>query len=137
MDPATIVERAVELDAPVEAVWAALTEADALADWFGGPVELDPVPGGDGRFVTDEGEVRRARVDAVEPGRLLSWRWWPEGDDDGPISAVTFELSELPAGTRLVVTEMPLLLGTAWASVNALGRGLARLELRSALLCRV
>jgi uncharacterized protein YndB with AHSA1/START domain len=128
--PTPAVERSVELDAPADVVWSALTESDAIADWFGGEVTLDPVPGGEGRFAGDDGEVRRARVDEVEPGRRLSWRWWTEHDDDGPITAVTFELTELDGATRLVVTERPLLLGTrACASAGALHRGIARLQL--------
>ena len=136
MDAPATVERTVELDAPTDVVWAALTEDELLSDWFGGPASLDPVPGGSGRFETDDGTVRRARVDEVDPGRRLSWRWWTDGDDDGPITAVTFELIEGSTGTRLVVTERPLLLGTAWASA-ALGRGVARLQARASLFCRV
>ena len=133
----TTVERTVDLDAPVEDVWSALTEDGELSDWFGGPSMLDPVPGGAGRFESDDGDVRRARVDDVEPGRRLSWRWWSEGDDDGPITAVTFELTSLPAGTRLVVTERVLLPGTppasASASASVLGASLHRLQLRMRL----
>jgi uncharacterized protein YndB with AHSA1/START domain len=132
-DSETTVERSVDLDAPVDVVWSAITDEDAIADWFGGPASLEPVPGGMGRFESD-GEVRHARVDDVEPGRRLSWRWWADGDDDGPITAVTFELTSLPAGTRLVVTERTLLAGVPRASASALGVGLRglRLHLRCA-----
>jgi uncharacterized protein YndB with AHSA1/START domain len=135
-EPPAAVERSVDVDAPADVVWSALTEDDALAAWFGGDVSLDPVPGGEGRFDSGDGEVRRARVDEVEPGRRLSWRWWPEGDDEGPISAVTFELVELTAGTRLVVTERPLLLGTRGVVGTALSSRLAGLQARCALLVR-
>ena len=123
------VERAVELDAPVDVVWSALTDADAMSAWFGGQVSLDAVPGGEGRFDLDEGGARRARVDEVEPGRRLSWRWWDEHDDDGPITAVTFELTGLGARTRLVVTERPILMGSPRVSSDVIGRGLRRLQM--------
>jgi uncharacterized protein YndB with AHSA1/START domain len=131
------VERSVDLDAPADVVWGALTDDAALSDWFGGDVTLDPVPGGEGRFADGDGPVRRARVDEVEPGRRLSWRWWTD-DDDGPITSVTFELTEVDAGvTRLVVTERPLLVGVPRASADVVGRGMARLAARASLLVRV
>lgn len=128
--PEAVVERHVQLDAPADEVWQALTDDDALSDWFGGPVTLDPSPGGEGRFEEPDGTVRRARVDEAEPGRRLALRWWPEDDDDGTISTVAFELTPRPGGTHLVVVERPLLLG-ARASVRAWsgdrGRAWARL----------
>jgi uncharacterized protein YndB with AHSA1/START domain len=130
------VEREVELDAPADVVWAALTEDDSMSAWFGGRVTLDAVPGGEGRFDLDDGAARRGRVDEVEPGRRLSWRWWEEGDDDGPITTVTFELTELGARTRLVVTERPLLTGAQRASADVIGRGLGRLQMRAGVLAR-
>jgi uncharacterized protein YndB with AHSA1/START domain len=36
------VTREIELDAPPEEVWEALTDADQLAEWFANDVELDP-----------------------------------------------------------------------------------------------
>jgi uncharacterized protein YndB with AHSA1/START domain len=127
VDTQTMVERSVDLDAPVEDVWSAITDDGAISEWFGGPATLDPVPGGAGRFESD-GEVRHARVDDVDPGRRLSWRWWTDGDD-GPITAVTFELTPLPVGTRLVVTEQTLLPGVPRASASVLGGGLRNLQL--------
>jgi uncharacterized protein YndB with AHSA1/START domain len=48
-------------------------------------------------------------IDRVEPERLFSWRWHPGGDPDidpaEPMTLVTFELEEVPEGTRLTVTE--------------------------------
>jgi uncharacterized protein YndB with AHSA1/START domain len=125
MDHETMVERAVELDAPADVVWSALTDDDAISDWYGGRATLDPVPGGSGRFETDGGEVRRARVDEVEPGRRLSWRWWIDGDDEA-ITAVTFELIEVPAGTRLVVAAALLLGAGVGRRAGSLPRACAR-----------
>jgi uncharacterized protein YndB with AHSA1/START domain len=137
MSPETAVERAVDLDAPADVVWTALTEDDAISAWFGGRVTLDPVPGGAGRFEGDGGEVLRARVDEVEPGRRLTWRWWAEDDDEGPITSVTFELTEVAAGTRLVVIERPILVGVPRASASASVIGARLPGLRACLLARV
>lgn len=124
------VERSVELDAPSDEVWSALTEDEALSDWFEADVSLDVVPGGDGRFAHPDGEVRRALVEEVEPGRRLAFRWWTDGDDDGAITSVCFELTPLERGTRLVVTERALLLPTPTTAVASarLSPGLGRLE---------
>ena len=98
------ITRSVELDAPVDDVWRALTEPALLADWLDSAVDLDVRPGGEGAIVEADGAVRRARVDAVEPARRLSLRWWPE-DGTGPASMVELDLEATPRGTRVVVTE--------------------------------
>ena len=104
MDP--VVERKVELDASPDDVWRALTEPEELVAWFGPEAELDVRPGGRGRFVDDDGCVRRAVVDHVTTGERLVLRWWPEGDDPGAAaSVVTFVVSPTGSGSRLVVTE--------------------------------
>src|SRR3954454_10697182 len=101
-----VVERNVNLDATPDDVWRALTAPEELATWFGPEVELDVRPGGRGRFVDDDGCVRRAVVDQVSAGTRLVLRWWPEGDDPGTAaSVVTFVVSPTGSGTRLVVTE--------------------------------
>src|SRR4051812_10892670 len=104
MDP--VVERSVDLDATPDDVWRTLTEPTELAAWFGPEAELDVQPGGRGRFVDDEGCVRRAVVDQVHTGERLVLRWWPEGGDPGAgASVVTFVVTPTGSGTRLIVTE--------------------------------
>ena len=100
----TRITRSVELDASVDDVWRAVTEPELLGDWLGSVVELDVRPGGEGVIVEAGGEVRRARIEEVEPARRLALRWWPE-DGSGPESTVELELEETVVGTRLVVTE--------------------------------
>lgn len=100
-----VVERTVELDASPDDVWRALTDPDELAAWFGPEAELDAQPGGRGRFVDDDGLVRRAVVDQVRPGEELVLRWWPEGDDATGASVVTFVVAPTNGGSRLIVTE--------------------------------
>ena len=126
--PDAVVERSVDLPAPPEEVWEAVTDSEQLSRWFGGDVELDPRPGGGGRFV-DGGSARRARVDEVEDGRRLAFRWWPE-DGDGPVTRVELVLEPSPVGTRLVVVEAPLVAGGARGWSASLGRLQARLGSR-------
>ena len=98
------ITRTIELDATTDVVWRALTEPALLGDWLGSVVELDVRPGGEGVVVESDGQVLRARVDAVDPGRRLALRWRPD-DGEGPESTVELEVEESDGGTRLVVTE--------------------------------
>jgi uncharacterized protein YndB with AHSA1/START domain len=117
----TAVRREIELEAAPADVWDAITRPELLEQWFEAEVELDPRPGGAGRFVEAEGEHRLARVDDVDEGRRLAFTWWPDEGDE-PASTVEFILTPTQGGTRLVVTESPLtaracsaMTGTAWA----------------------
>jgi uncharacterized protein YndB with AHSA1/START domain len=126
-DPDTAVRREIELDAAPTDVWNALTRPELLEQWFEAEVELDPRPGGTGRFIGADGEDRVARVDVVDEGRRLAFTWWPDDGGDEHASKVEFVLTPTPAGTRLVVTESPL---TARACAATNGTGWAwRLEL--------
>jgi uncharacterized protein YndB with AHSA1/START domain len=94
------VKREIELDAPPEEVWRALTDPDELEQWFANDVDLDPREGGEGTFRWNDGDERHAVVEEVEPERRLAFTW-----DDGH---VVIELEELPAGTRVTVVESPV-----------------------------
>jgi uncharacterized protein YndB with AHSA1/START domain len=95
------VTRAVTLPAPREDVWAALTEAERLTEWFASKAELELVPGGEGVFRWGDGSERRAVVEEVEVERRLAFLW---GGEDG-LSRVTFILDDDAEGTRVTVTE--------------------------------
>ncbi len=93
------VTRELELDAPPDEVWEALTNPDELAEWFANEVELDPEPGGEGVFRWDDGDVRHAVVEEVVPLERFAFTW-----EDG---RVVIELEEIPSGTRVTVVESP------------------------------
>ena len=116
-----VVERELELEAPREEVWRALTEPERLREWLANDVELDLRPGGEGRFGWDDGEERRALVQVVEPEERLVLDWW-DGED---VSTVTLELEDADPGTRLTVTETRACAGEfSWALELSLARGL-------------
>lgn len=94
------VTREIDLEAPPEEVWEALTDEEKLSEWFANDVELDPEPGGEGLFRWDDGDERHAFVEEVEPGRRFVFTW-----DE---SRVVIELEEIPAGTRVTVVESPV-----------------------------
>ena len=72
-----LIERTIVIQAPVTRVWSVLTEPAFLGRWFGSgePVGIDLRPGG--LLVFDHGVhgVIPARIETVEPPRVLSWRW--------------------------------------------------------------
>jgi uncharacterized protein YndB with AHSA1/START domain len=100
------VRRTVLLPAPVQAVWAALTEPGRLAAWLGGDVDIDPFPGGQ-VALNEDGRLRRGVVVDFEPLRHLEIRWLPAsrrmgflwGTDDEPAGSgggVEFLLGPVP-----------------------------------------
>lgn len=104
-----LVQRELQLDIGAEAAWEALIESDRLSAWLADEVELDPVPGGEARFVFPH-EVRSGWVEeACAPGEApdghgrLSF-WW--SGDEGPATRVELELRPLiDGGTLLRIAE--------------------------------
>ena len=105
------VRRELLLSAPVQAVWAAITEADAIATWFGALVEIDPRTSGAVRFTWADGKERRGIILAVDPERRLEFRWAASDGSPPDTSVVVFELEPTGEGTRVVVSETPGILG--------------------------
>jgi uncharacterized protein YndB with AHSA1/START domain len=120
------VQREVVLPVAPDVAWEAVTDDAELAAWFATEAELDAQPGGAGRFVDDDGLVRRAVVETVEAERRLRFVWWPEDGSRAPTS-VDLELTEVAEGTRLVVIEAPVA-SAAWPAA------FARLEARCSAL---
>ena len=95
------VVREVVFDAPPDEVWEALTDPERLEEWFADDVEFDLDRGGVFRW--EDGEVRHAVVEEVDPERRLTIRWLDPSTPEE--SEITFTLDETEEGTRLVVTE--------------------------------
>ena len=106
------IERETVIDAPVERVWALITEAEHLGRWFGDAgAEIDLRPGGAMVLRWAEHGTSRGRVVAVEPHTRFSYRWAPfkdpGGDEpvEGNSTLVEFTLQPEGDGTRLRVVE--------------------------------
>jgi uncharacterized protein YndB with AHSA1/START domain len=98
------VRRTIEIRAPRERVWSALTEPNELIRWF--PTEqadLDLRPGGEASFVWEE-SADEAVIDVVEPPARLVFRWRP-ARLDRPYTTVSFDLEETEDGTTLTLLE--------------------------------
>jgi uncharacterized protein YndB with AHSA1/START domain len=106
------IERETTIDAPVERVWALLTEPEHVGRWFGDAgAEIDLRPGGEIVMRWAEHGATRGRVEAVEPHRRFAYRWAPYRDPGGeePVEGnstlVEFTLSAAGDATRLRVVE--------------------------------
>jgi uncharacterized protein YndB with AHSA1/START domain len=111
--PADRIEREIEIEAPIDVVWAVLTEPGHIASWFTDEAQLDARPGGDGRFVFRERATSRPsivdlRVEEIDPPRFFSFRWaHPEGAEPDETNSLLVQFSLEAAGdaTRLRLVE--------------------------------
>ncbi|MFC5754143.1 SRPBCC family protein [Actinomadura rugatobispora] len=107
------IEREIAIAAPVERVWAVITEPGQVGAWFavaGKPAEIDRLEPG-GRMVVDHGEqgVFPMKIVTVEPPRVFSYRWasllpGKEATDDNS-TLVEFTLRPDGDGTLLRIVE--------------------------------
>ncbi len=104
------ITKTIDIKAPASKVWAALTEADLIAQWFGDTAELDATPGGVGMFAWKEhghGPFR-VLVERADKPKTLIYRWAREANVDpvpGNSTVVRFDLDEIEGGTRLTLVE--------------------------------
>jgi uncharacterized protein YndB with AHSA1/START domain len=105
------IERETVIAAPVERVWALLTEAEHLGRWFGDAgAELDLRPGGSLSLTWEQYGTVHGRVVDVEAPRRFSYRWAVLRESqsepvEGNSTLVEFTLEPEGAGTRLRVVE--------------------------------
>lgn len=86
---------------PREAVWHALTDSTALAQWLA-PGQIEARLGGAVKIdFADSGTVIDSTVLAIEPNRLLSYSWSHPG---APERVLRWELEAVAPDTRLVLT---------------------------------
>lgn len=101
--PVRTLELSVDIDAPLEAVWKALTEGDQLQNWF--PVSASvtrPGPGGVVTFSWGPDTTWATTVDAWKPGEHV--RWVNDdilGPNSGTRMAVDYYLATEGGKTRL------------------------------------
>lgn len=102
------VSHEVEIDAPVERVWRALTEAEELERWF--PLEARVIPGEGGSIWMSwrneyEGE---SKILAWEPNRLLKTTWGDlDGGQPGQVTTYTLESAGGKTALRVVTSGFP------------------------------
>ena len=110
----TRIDRTIEIKAPPERVWRALTNAKELSTWFQVTVEGDIAPGNEVWMTSVcKGQTVRFRVLFVEmtPPTRFVWQWHPGAVDPNidyssePRTTVTFTLEPSGSGTRVSLAE--------------------------------
>jgi uncharacterized protein YndB with AHSA1/START domain len=90
---------------PVEAVWSALTDADAVSEWLMATERFRPEVGTRFRMKTEhlsaDGWVE-AEILELDPPRRMMWAWFIAGHVEP--TTVIFELVPEGDGTRLTLT---------------------------------
>ncbi len=102
------IEREILIEAPVEAVWAIVTEPEHVGSWFSNAAEIDLRPGGKAALTWDEHGTVRLQVEKVEPPHAFSFRWarpFETEPDEGNSTLVEFSLTAEGESTRLRVVE--------------------------------
>ena len=102
------IEREILIDAPLEVVWAVITEPAHVSGWFSDSVEIDLRLGGELTLSWDGRHTEYGRVEKVEPPHYFSFRWIrgpaTEVREDNS-TLVEFSLSAEGDGTRLRMVE--------------------------------
>ena len=103
-------EHEIEIDAPEEAVWRALTDADELIRWFAPAAEIEPRLGGTYKISWGEGMDGVSEIVTFDVGRHLRLEHRPmEGSPDmpsGPI-AEDWHIETREGGATLRFTGQP------------------------------
>ena len=102
------IEREILIEAPIDVVWAVLTEPEHVAGWFSHSAEVDLRPGGDATFTWEEHGSALAWVERVEPPRFFAFRWvHPVGEEQHKSNSTLVEFTLAAEGdhTRLRVVE--------------------------------
>ncbi|MBU2666535.1 SRPBCC family protein [Actinoplanes bogorensis] len=105
------IERDTFVQAPIERVWAVITEPGHVGAWFGTgePAEIDLRPGGIMRLDHGEYGVFPTLIVAVDAPRYFSYRWasaFPgEVASEDNATLVEFFLEPEAGGTRVRVVE--------------------------------
>lgn len=113
------IEKRIELHAPIERVWRALTDFREFGTWFRvrleAPFVVGQVSRGQITYPGYEHVLWEARIEAMEPERLFSFTWphaksldkatYSPDYSKEPRTLVEFRLEKTATGTLLTVTE--------------------------------
>jgi uncharacterized protein YndB with AHSA1/START domain len=105
------VSRTISIQAPLEKVWAAITEAEHLARWFPQRVDLPVAEVGTRGVFSFEGYGDfPVEVEAIEPMRMIAYRWGnelgaPVALESAASTLFRFTIEGIEGGTQLTVVE--------------------------------
>ncbi|ACP27269.1 hypothetical protein associated with activator of Hsp90 ATPase 1 family protein [Sinorhizobium fredii NGR234] len=108
------IEKSIELAAPIERVWSALTDHEAFGQWFrvklDGPFVVGQVTTGQITYPGHEGVKWTSVTEEIDAPRLFAFRWPHSENPDADISSapstrVEFRLKPTAKGTHLTISE--------------------------------
>jgi uncharacterized protein YndB with AHSA1/START domain len=108
------VRRTVTIEAPIEKVWAAVTEPEHISRWFGQAAAFDGMAvGARGTLTWDDYGTIPVLIEELDPPRAVAYRWSnevgeatdPERVDPAHSTVFRFTLEAVDGGTRLTVVE--------------------------------
>lgn len=100
------IERAIEVNADVAAVWALVSSQDGFRSWFEPTIEIDPFVGGRHRHVSgEEGQLITGEILEMEPMKKLVLSWFEDGPDTDWVNPIrkTFLFENLNGTTRVTL----------------------------------
>jgi uncharacterized protein YndB with AHSA1/START domain len=110
-----VIEKSIDLRAPIDRVWRALTDPAEFGQWFGVKLEGSFEPGQPTRGAITYPGYEHVTMEVVtgtmQPPHLFSFTWHPYAIDPKvdysaePSTLVEFQLTQTADGTRLVVIE--------------------------------
>lgn len=107
------ISRSIDIAAPPERVWRALTDHREFGQWFrvnlDGPFAVGEETTGAMTWPGFEGAPWRSRTEVMDAPHRFVFRWPVPEDAPGAVwSEVAFTLEPAPGGTRLTVVESGL-----------------------------
>jgi len=107
------VRRTIRIAAPVDKVWAAVTEPALISQWFGRAEFSGATAGSLGTLTWDGRDPIPVRIDAVDAPHSVTYHWnnddasgvVPAELDEATATVFTFTLEPVEGGTRLTVVE--------------------------------
>ena len=109
------IEKTIDLNAPVERVWRALSDPHEFGKWFQVRIEDPFVIGKVCRGIATsagyEGLRWEVHIEVIEPEQRFAFSWCPYEHDDArdfstaPKTLVEFRLEPTDTGTRLTISE--------------------------------
>lgn len=112
-EDAFAVRRTIRIAAPVEKVWAAITQPEHISVWFGRTVLDGAGVGAHGTMTFDGYGAVPLRVETIDEPRMVTYRWNnddatgapPAEFDEATSTVFTFTLEPADGGTQLTVVE--------------------------------
>lgn len=97
------IDVSIDIEADVDTVWTAISDAEQLRRWFPLDAAVEPGVGGSISLSWGPDIQGTAPIQVWEPGRRLVWaeRWGGEGDEPGVPVAVDIRIESVGGVTRL------------------------------------